>query len=145
MKSIVEIEIDVPREQAAALFADPGNLTRWMDDLDRTEPISGEPGLPGSTYRMVGKDDAQMDFVATVTARDLPETVALKLESPSVEIAITDTFAALSADKTKLVSEEVFTFRGLLNTLFGFLAQRTIRENHRRHMACFKRFAEGRV
>jgi hypothetical protein len=144
MKSIVEIEIDLPREEAAALFADPANLTKWMDDLERVEPIKGEPGMPGSQYRMVGKAETHMEFVATVTARDLPQTVALKLESPSVTVAIPDTFAALSAERTQLRSEEEFNFRGLLNTLTGLLAQRTIRENHRQHMQCFKKFAEGR-
>ena len=59
-----------------------------------------------------------------------------------MDIAITDTFEALSANKTRLVSEEVFGFRGLFNTVFGFLALQTIRKNHRRHMGGFKRFAE---
>jgi hypothetical protein len=145
MKSIVEIEIDVPRDQTTALFADPVNLTKWMNDLDRIEPIGGERGMPGSQYRMVGKADTHMDFVATVVARDLPERVALKLESASVDIAITDTFMALSAHRTKLTSEEVFTFRGLANILFGFLARRTIHENHRRHMESFRRFAEAQT
>jgi hypothetical protein len=145
MKNIVEVEIDAPRDQTAALFADPVNLTKWMNDLDRIEPISGKPGMPGSQYRMVGKAEAHMNFVATVVARDLPERVALKLEAASVNVAITDTFTALSTHRTKLTSEEVFTFRGLANILFGFLARRTIRENHRRHMESFRRFVEAQA
>jgi hypothetical protein len=63
----------------------------------------------------------------------------------NVDVAIAGSFTALSAGRTKLVSEEAFRFHGLFNTLFGFLARRTIRKQHRRHMESFKRFAEGRL
>jgi len=145
MKSIVEIEIDVPKQELAALFADPGNMTTWMDDLERYELISGDAGMPGSRYRMVPKAGAsQMEFVATLTSRNLPDEMGLTLESPNVDVSIICTFAALSAHRTKLVSREVFTFRGLFNKLFGFLAQRDIRKHHRCHMEAFKQFAETR-
>jgi hypothetical protein len=143
MKSIVELEIEAPLEKVAALLADPGTMTKWMDDLERVEPLSGEPGMPGSTFRMVGKASGpQRNFVVTVKERTLPKTLRLKLQSPSVDVAIADTFSALSARRTKLVSEEVFHFHGLFNTLFSFLAQSTIRKHHRRHIESFKQFAE---
>jgi hypothetical protein len=40
------------RDAVAGLFADPMNSPKWMDDIDRCEPISGTPGFPGSTYRL---------------------------------------------------------------------------------------------
>src|SRR6185295_17025631 len=74
MKSIVDIEINASRNDVAALLADPANMPQWMDDLARIEPISGELGMPGSKFRMVGRPGtAQTDFVVTVTARHLPE------------------------------------------------------------------------
>jgi hypothetical protein len=146
MKSAVELEIEAPLEKVAALLADPGNMTKWMEDLERVEPLSGEPGMPGSTFRMVGKAGGQQrDFVVTVTGRTLPNRLGLKLQSPSVDVAIADTFTALSACRTKLVSEEVFRFHGLFNTIFGLLAQSTIRKHHRRHIESFKRFAEDKL
>src|SRR5436853_5076449 len=82
VKSLVELEIERPLEKVAALLADPGNMTKWMNDLERVEPLSGEPGMPGSTFRMVGKAGGpQKDFVVMVTARTLPKTVRLKLQS----------------------------------------------------------------
>jgi hypothetical protein len=143
MRSVIELEIARPLENVAALLADTGNMTKWMDDLERVEPLNGELGMPGSTFRMVGKAGRpQSDFVVTVTGRMLPKTLRLKLQSPSVDVAIADTFTSLSARRTKLVSEEWFRFHGLFNTLFGFLAQSKIRKHHRRHMESFKRFAE---
>jgi uncharacterized protein YndB with AHSA1/START domain len=141
MKNVIELDINLPRERVAALFADPRNTTKWMDDVERYEPISGEPGMPGSTYRLVPKT-GKMVFVATVISRQLPDEARLTLDASSVAVSVTGTFVAVSPDRTRLVSEEVFSFKGLFNKLFGFVAQSSIRNAHRRHMEAFKRFAE---
>src|SRR5437899_2684920 len=131
----------MPRERLAALFVDPARMTQWMDDVDRVEAISGEPGTPGSKYRLVPKKGS-MVFVATVVARDLPRESRLILEAPNVAVSVKGTLVALSSDRTRLVSEEVFSFKGLVGKVFGFLAQKSIRYAHRRHIEAFKRFAE---
>jgi hypothetical protein len=142
MKSIVELEINVHQARLAELFADPENNTKWMDDLDRYEPMSGTPGMPGSKYRLIPKTGS-MIFIVTVIARDLPDESRLILEASNVEISVSVRFVALSPEETKLISEEVFSFKGIFNKVFGFVAQRTIRNAHRRHMEAFKRFAEN--
>ena len=141
MKSVVELEINVPQTKAAELFADPENSLKWMDDLEKYEPISGPTGMPGSKYRLVPKT-GNMVFVATVMARDLPDEVRLILEASNVVVSVNDRFVALSAETTRLVSEEVFSFKGMFNKIFGFFAGRKIKEAHRRHMEAFKRFTE---
>lgn len=47
-----------------------------------------------------------------------------------------------SSSRTRLVSEELFTFKGALGAVLGFLARGAIKKAHRRHMEWFKRFAE---
>jgi hypothetical protein len=140
VKSVVTLNIHGPRAKVAALFADPENSTKWMDDV-RYEPLSGAPGQVGSRYRLLSKDSS-MDFTATVVARDLPDKVRLHLEGTGVDVAITDTFTSPADDETQLVSEEVFRFKGLVGRLKGMLAGPVIRKAHRRHMEAFKRFAE---
>ena len=142
MKSVIELDINVPQARLAALFADPANTPQWMDDLERYEQISGEPGTPGSTYRLVPKK-GDMVFVATVISVALPDEVRLNLDSSSVDVAVTGRFVALSPDTTRLVSEEVFTFKGA-HKLFAFAAEGAIKTAHRKHMDAFKSFAEGR-
>lgn len=142
MRSVIELEIDVPQARLAKLFADPENNPKWMDELERYEPISGEPGMPGSTYRLVPKK-GNMIFVATVIARNLPTEVRLRLNASTVTVSVKDTFVALSPGTTRLISEEEFRFKGLLNRVYGFLAARSIKNAHRRHMEAFKRFAEA--
>ena len=145
MNSIVDIEIDVPREQLSALYADPHCMTKWMTDLERYDHIGGELGMPGSKYRMVSKrKNSPMEFVVTVTSKNLPQEFGLQLESPFVSISMINTFAALAPRRTRLVSRQEFSFRGLINRIVGVFALGSIRKNHRRHMDELKRFAESR-
>jgi hypothetical protein len=142
LKSVVELEIDAPRPKVAQLFADPLDNPRWMEDIERVEPIRGEPGVPGSIYRLVPKR-GKMVFEATVVSRKLPTELKLALDAPGVSVDVNGTLLESSAERTKLISEETFRFKGALRKLFGFLAQGAIRRAHRRHMESFKRFAES--
>lgn len=142
MRSRVELDIDVPQAELAELFADPSISPRWMDDLARVEPVSGEPGALGSVYRLVPKQGPV--FVATVVARRLPDELKLSLESPGITVAVNGLLLKLSERTTRLVSEETFEFDGMFNKVSGFLAQTAIKAAHRRHMNSFKRFAESR-
>ena len=141
MKSVVEFDITAPQSVVAGLYMDPNNNPKWMDDLDRIEPIRGKPGAPGSVYRMVPKHDDRV-FVATVLAKD-PAGETLSLVAPDTSISIKVRLHKLAWDRTRFVSEERFRFNGLLGTATALLAAPAIRRAHRRHMEAFKRFAEA--
>jgi hypothetical protein len=143
MKSVVEIDINLRQAKLAELFADPSNNPKWMDDIERIEPISGELGEPGSVYRLVPKR-GQLVFVATVVTRELPSESRLSLDAPSVSVLVMGKLLKLSEEKTKLISEQTFRFKGAFNKVFSFLARGAIKKAHRRHMESFKRFAESR-
>ena len=141
MKSVVELEIAAQQAVVADLYMDPTNNPKWMDEVDRIEPISGELGEAGSVYRMVPKRDDRV-FVATVLTKDAPAETRLSLKAPDTSVAIKVTLHKLAWDRTMFVSEETFRFRGLLGTVMGLLAAPAIKRAHRRHMEAFKRFAE---
>jgi hypothetical protein len=142
MKSHVELTIDAPQSEVAALLADPRVSPHWMEDFGSYEPLVGEPGAPGSVYRLVSKD-GKLDFTAKVVERQLPTKLQLFLDAPSVSVSIKDDFVKIARDKTKLISQEEFQFKGFFNKLFGFLSRPAIHRVHRRQMEAFKRFAEG--
>jgi uncharacterized protein YndB with AHSA1/START domain len=141
MKSTVTVEINRPQTQVAELFSNPRQAAKWMHDVDRIEVVSGELGAPGSKYRLVPKK-GNMVFVATVLGRDLPNESRLRLDSSTVVVSVTGTFQSLTPKRTRLVSHEVFSFRGAISSIFGFLAQSSIRKAHRTHIEAFKAFAE---
>lgn len=143
MKSVVEVEIDMPLQVVAELFADPRNNPKWMHDLKCYEPVSGVQGMPGSTYRLVPKA-GDMIFLATVVERNLPNELRVNLEASTVDVAITGTLIRLSPTRTKLISEEEFTFKGSDNATVSSSVKDAIKTAHRRHIEDFKRFAEHR-
>jgi uncharacterized protein YndB with AHSA1/START domain len=141
VRSTVEVNIDAPREKVAALLADPAQSTKWMDDLERVEPLNGVLGTVGSTYRLVPKR-GDMDFVATVVAKKLPNEVRVNLDGAKVSVQVTGTMRTVDTAHTTLVSEEIFTFKGLLGKVLGLFAGRAIKRAHRRHIEALKRLAE---
>ena len=143
MKSIVEVEINLPQKEAAELYADPRNNPKWMHDIVQYEPLSGEEGMPGSTYRLVPKE-GDMIFVATVVERNLPDELRLHLEASDVEVEVRGIFISLSPTSTKLISEEVFTFKGADDETISSSVKDDIKAAHCRQIKDFKRFAENR-
>ena len=144
MESIVVVDIDAPREEVATLFADPSNNPNWMEDLERYEPVSGEQGMPGSTYRLIPKQGSML-FTATVVSRNLPNELRLHLDSSTAAVDVRGTLSRLPDGRTRLVSEEVFHFKSIWSKAFGLLARRSICKVHRGHIEAFKRFAERNV
>ena len=142
MKSIVQVEINIPQKETAELYADPRNNLKWMHDIARYEPLSGEQGMPGSTYRLVPKE-GDMIFVATVIERNLPDELKLHLEAADVDVEVRGTFSSLSPARTKLINEQVFTFKGEGEGAVSASVKEDIKAAHRRHMEDFKHFAEN--
>jgi hypothetical protein len=143
VKSVVEVEIDRQLQEVAELFANPRNNLKWMHDVKSYEPLSGEQGMPGSTYRLVPKE-GDMIFLATVVERNLPDELRVNLEASTVDIAMTGRMVPLSPTRTKLISEEVFTFKSSDNETVASSVKDAIKANHRRHIEDFKHFAEHR-
>jgi hypothetical protein len=141
MKSIVEVEINRPQKEAAELYADPRNNLKWMHDIARYEPLHGEQGMPGSTYRLV-PTEGDMIFVATVVERNLPDELKLHLRASDVDVEVSGRFSSLSPTRTKLISEQVFTFKAGGDETVSPSVKKDIKSAHRRHMEDFKRFAE---
>jgi hypothetical protein len=140
MKDVVDLDVEVPQERLSELMADPARTAEWMDDVERCEAVAGVPGTPGSQYRLVPRKGS-MVFVATVLSRDVPNELRLALESPQASVKVTSRFVPLSADRTRLISEEVFTFRGVFK-IVGLFTRPAIHKAHRHHIEAFKRFAE---
>jgi hypothetical protein len=115
-----------------------------MDDLERYEPLQGDAGAAGSTYRLVPKR-GKMVFTATVLERDLPHRLRLRLVASNVTVLVTGTLSGISSGETRLTSQEDFKFSGPFGWAIAFIARRAIRKAHRHHMEAFKRFAESEL
>jgi hypothetical protein len=141
MRSIAVLEIDAPPEGVSERYADPRNNEKWMTELERFEALSGDPGMPGSRYRLIS-DLPHLNFIATVVERRLHESVKLRLEAPSLSIDVHVTFTALRGDRTRFRSTEVFRFKGLFGRAMSLFARKSIHATHLQQMNAFKAYAE---
>ena len=142
MKSVVQLDINAPQAKVDRLFEDPHLLPRWMDDLERVEPVDDSGIHGGARFRMVPRDGTLV-FVGRVVDREPPVRTQMALDGPTVSVTVTGTSARLSDAKTRFESEGIFAFKGLLGHVFGWLGRWSIRRAHRRHIEAFKRFAES--
>jgi hypothetical protein len=141
MKSVYTTEIEKPCEELATFYADPAHTVLWMDDLQSCDLISGARGMPGSRYRFIPKKG--MGFIMTIVSKNMPNEVKLFMEGSSVNIFVTGRFYEISQDKTRFISEEVFSFKGIISRLKGMFSGSAIRKAHRRHMESFKAYVES--
>jgi hypothetical protein len=140
MQDTVAVDVNAPLDKVVRLFADPRITPAWMHDVERYEPLSGEQGMSGSTYRLIPKKGSLV-FTATVVERKLPHKLRLRLDASNVTVDVLATLSTLAGDRTRLVSEETFSFKGLAK-IFSLFARPAIHKAHRQHMEAFKQFAE---
>ena len=141
MRSTAVVDIDAPRESVAERYADPRNNEKWMTDLERFEALAGDPGMPGSRYRLIS-DQPHLNFVVTVVERRLPESMKLRLEAPSLSIDLHVTFAAVRGDRTRFESVEILRFKGLFGRAMSLFARKSIQAAHQQQVNAFKAYAE---
>ena len=141
MKDVVIVNINAPKRKVAALLADPSKHPDWRADIARYEPVSGEPGQPGSKYRLIPKRGGFL-FTGTVQRRSLPNRLRVTLESPTTTFELRGTLTSLPGDRTQLVSEEVISFKGVWSKTVGLLTGPSFRKTHRQNIEAFKKLAE---
>jgi len=80
-----EIEIDQPLKEVYRAFKDPDNLPRWLEGLQRTEQVSGEPGEVGSVTRQIYLERGRtVEMIETITAHEPERFFAGALEGPGM-------------------------------------------------------------
>lgn len=144
MNYTFETDIHAPQEVVAELAGNPDNRKHWMEGLESDEQLSGTPGMPGATSRLVFKTGkVTITMVGTVLARNFPDEFRERFEASNLVTTATTRFAAVTPQTTHYISEQAFQFKGLFNTLVGFLLQREFKQQTLRHMKRFKQFAES--
>ena len=142
MKSVVVVVIDASPKTVATLFADPTHNTKWMQDVERYEPVSGKPGLQGSVYRLVRKSKREsMLFTGTIVQR-LPNQLHMMLDGSDMTVDVQGTLESLPDGRTRFTSKEIIAFKGTWRRALGVLTKPAIYKTHRKQIQAFKKFAE---
>ena len=145
MQYTVEIDIELPRTRVIELFDNSDNMSKWQKGLISFEPISGDPGQPGATSKLVfqmGK--RRIEMIETITVRNLPEEFSGTYDAPGVHNVISNRFVELTPERTRWTSENVFEFKGFMK-LMGVAMKGAFPKQSLKYMQDFKAFAEDGV
>lgn len=143
MKYTCEIEINKPVEEVVELFDSVDNLYKWMEGLEKFEPLEGTPGQPGARSKLhfkMGKREIEM--IETITSKNLPEEFSGTYEAKGVYNIINNSFIPAGENKTRYVSKQEFQMKGALK-LMAWLMPGMFKKQTMKHMKAFKRFAES--
>lgn len=141
--STLSVDIALPRDKVIELFDNPDNLCKWQEGLQSFEHISGEPGQPGATSRLVFKiKNRTMEMTETITARRLPEMFNGTYDWDGGRNTLENRFIDLSPSATRWESTCTYTFTSLPLKIMAALMPGMLHKQTLRFMHAFKDFAE---
>jgi uncharacterized membrane protein len=143
MKYTVEIEINKPVSKVIELFNSVENMYKWMEGLEKFEPISGKPGEVGAKSKLTFKmKRGTLEMVETITVKNLPKEFSGTYDAKGVHNIVKNFFHELPDGKTRYVTDQEFQFKGFMK-LLGFLMPGMFKKQSMKHLTAFKNFVEA--
>ncbi|GAA1499201.1 SRPBCC family protein [Paeniglutamicibacter kerguelensis] len=140
-----EITVNVPRNRFIELFDDPENLKLWQKGLLSFDAVSGTPGEPGTTSRLLYKQGrGTMEMVETVTRRKLPDAFDGTYDAKGVHNVCKNEFHDVDGISTRWVAHNTFEFSGFMK-IVGLLFGSMFPKQNLKTMNEFKSFAEAQA
>lgn len=143
MKYTVDIIIDKPIDEVIALFDNADNMKKWMEGLQSFEHLSGTPGHPGATSKLVfNTGGRRMEMIETITVRDLPREFSGTYDVKGVHNIVKNFFESVNEHQTRYATEQEFQFKGFMKIL-GWIMPGAFKKQSMKYLKDFKRFAES--
>ena len=142
MKYSESIEIDRPLAVVVEKFQDIESMHKWQEGLIGYKLLEGPPGATGSTMSLsyqMGK--RKVDMIETILNNDLPRRFDVAFDANGVKNINTNTFEAISPNRTRFTIETEFEFRGFMR-LIAFVMPSAFKKQTLKMMKDFKRFVE---
>jgi uncharacterized membrane protein len=143
MKYTVEIEINKPVSKVIELFDSVDNMYKWMEGLEKFEPISGTPGEVGAKSKLTFKmKRGTLEMLETITVKNLPKEFSGTYDAKGVHNIVKNFFHEIPGGKTRYVTDQEFQFTGFMKVL-GFLMPGMFKKQSMKHLTAFKNFVES--
>lgn len=139
----IEVEIDRPLRDVYAAFNHPDNLPRWIQGLQRTEVISGEPGKVGAKTRQIYLERGRIvEMIETITAHEPEKHMSGTLEGPGVHATMEVNFVD-RGDRTGIRFSSNFKGRSILMWLMLPFIKGAMKKRSCGDLETFKRMVEA--
>ena len=143
MKYILEIKIDLPRDEVIELFDNPDNLKHWQPGFVSFEHYEGTPGTAGAKSKIkYDVNGREFELIETITVKNLPDEFSGTFDHKSMHNEVRNYFSEIGPDKTKWVSENIFEPKGFIKIL-AWLNPGSFKKQSMKYLTGFKKFAES--
>lgn len=143
MKYTCSVNINLPLEKTAELWANETHFKEWQDGFESIEHLSGTPNSKGAKSRIIFGGKRKIELLETVISSDLPNEKIGLYEHVHMTNTQTTRFMAIEENKTKYTSEVEYTkFNGLAIKLMAKLFPGQFKKQSQKWMDQFKAFAE---
>ena len=142
MKYQSSIEIELPIDEVVAKYDNEENLYKWMEGLQSIEHLSGTPGEPGATSKIVfqmGK--RRIEMIETVVRRNPPEDFTMTYDAKGVHNIVKTSFEKISDNVTKCINDQEFQMKGMMK-IMAILMPGAFKKQSMKILTAFKNFAE---
>lgn len=145
MKFTCTITINKPKEQVAALFANPDYLKEYQETFISKELISGESEKNGAVSVMLYKmGKGEMELTETILENNLPDSFYAEYQHKHMDNTMCCTFKSLDENTTIYSSEIHYTsFRGFMPKAMSMLFPSVFKKQVNKWLVNFKNFAES--
>ena len=144
MRYTVDVVIDKPVEEVAALFDSPENLLKWMEGLQKFEHLEGTPGEVGAKSKLYFKmGNRDIEMIETITVRNLPEEFGGTYEADGVFNKNIMSFKSTGSDQTRVSMDTEFQMQNLAMKIMAFFMPGMFKKQSKKNLEAFKEFAEA--
>lgn len=146
MKYVCTIEVNLPKKETAALWADEQYFSEWQDGFTAIELLEGQPGAEGAKARILFHDGKnEMELIETIIHSKLPEEKKAFYEHEHMDNTQTTRFEAIDENSTRIVSEVEYTqFKKFVPKVMAFLMPGVFKGQSQKWLDQFKVFAENK-
>lgn len=143
MKYIIEIIIDLPRDQFIKKLDNPENMKHWQQGLLMYDEISGTPGKEGAVMELQYKmGKRKLVLIETIIRRNLPYEFHATYDTKGVHNIQKNYFKEVDEQTTKWIMEAEFKFSGFTMKALAFVMPGAFKKQSRKYLEDFKAFAE---
>jgi hypothetical protein len=144
MKYTCSIEINLSLRRTAELWNDDTHFSKWQDDFQSIELISGKKNTVGAKSKILFNGKQKMELIETVLISDLPKEKKAMYEHIHMSNTQHTEFTVINPNTTLFTSTVEYTqFNKLMIRIFAKLFPKVFKKQSERWMSQFKTFAEN--
>ena len=144
MKYTCSTEINLSLRRTAELWNDDTHFSKWQDDFQSIELISGKKNTVGAKSKILFNGKQKMELIETVLISDLPKEKKAMYEHIHMSNTQHTEFTVINPNTTLFTSTVEYTqFNKLMIRIFAKLFPKVFKKQSERWMSQFKTFAEN--